>query len=53
MRERVRQLQGKMNIESSDNGTTISFSFPQPKASSLGDDGSVEQLHSAGSASFT
>jgi signal transduction histidine kinase len=51
MRERVRQVQGKMNIESSDNGTTISFSFPQPKASSL--DGSVEQLHSAGSASFT
>jgi PAS domain S-box-containing protein len=45
MRERVRQFDGQMNIESSDKGTSISFSFPLSRTSASERDSTTEQVH--------
>lgn len=47
MRERVRQCDGDMRIESNDRGTTISFKFPLAKSSPPGDGSTIEPLHAA------
>jgi PAS domain S-box-containing protein len=47
MRERVRQFEGQMNIESNGKGTKISFEFPLRKGPSLKSE-SAEQLEPTG-----
>jgi signal transduction histidine kinase len=48
MRERVRQFEGNMNIESSDSGTRISFTIPLGEAAVSTRVGVNEQLQTAG-----
>jgi signal transduction histidine kinase len=45
MRERVRQFDGDMNVESNDQGTTIFFKFPLPKAAASTSERPTEPLH--------
>ncbi len=47
MRERVRQLEGQMNIESNGKGTKISFEFPLRKSPNLKNE-NAEQLEATG-----
>jgi len=48
MRERVRQFEGEMNIESSEKGTRIAFTIPLGEATDLTRVGLDEQLQNAG-----
>jgi PAS domain S-box-containing protein len=45
MRERVRQFDGDMNVQSNDQGTTIFFKFPLPKAAASTSERPSEPLH--------
>jgi PAS domain S-box-containing protein len=48
MRERVRHLQGDMNIESNGCGTRISVRFPDPRKTASPGDNAIQQLRAAG-----
>ena len=50
MRERVRQFDGHMNIESNANGTKISFQFPLPKSTAAETQDSVSHSPASSSA---
>jgi two-component system, NarL family, sensor kinase len=47
MRERLRQFEGKMNIESDSSGTRIFATIPLPKSASSGDQSKTEPLESS------
>jgi two-component system, NarL family, sensor kinase len=47
MRERVRQFEGVMNIESDDSGTRISVVIPVPAAARASEAADVKPLHAA------
>jgi signal transduction histidine kinase len=48
MRERVRQFEGDMNIESSEKGTRIAFTIPLGEATDMTRVGLDDQLQNAG-----